>query len=640
MILGAALKNYKVYKNLQYIPISSGQSFTAFLGPNGIGKTSIFEALDKFFNGGEWVHNHDSTKGTDETGFIAPLFLVEMDSISLNKKERKVASIVSDYFWGYSGAAYAPLISQLKSAIVSLNQQGVTAETHYLFMLGWRHQTSEVHIPYFEKDLQNLIDEDLDLSFAADVGDLLKKIKSHYRYIYLPAEADSMDFAKMESFYFQKLLDEDIRKKIQGSISKASIKEINESLREFVDQINVSLDGYAYKGKWKELLTSNDLIDRIFTAYFGTKVLHRKGVGKNDTVIKNLSSGEKRQALIDLSYALLSRSKERKYQVILAIDEPDASMHVSACHDQFEKIANIPNLCSPQPQVLINTHWYGFIPILRSGLAHSLTRTPDAIDFFSFNLENFREHINQSVKSTSGKYPKEIELKSYQDMIQSVVVSMLRSKPYNWIFCEGSSDRIYLNHYLSDLIDASNLRIVPLGGFKQVRRVYAYLLAPLGDKEAGFKSKAICLVDTDAQKEHVELNKAVKNLAFKRIVRNEADEKIWLVDIDDQMSFPTEIEFSLKEEVFTKLMQDTASSKNLENFAELKRIVGSTNKIKGSTNLYDYLNLGPKDKSEIMNKFFDVGINKVNFARAYVKNDPDKEFQPDWIIELRKLLDV
>lgn len=638
MILGAAVKNYKVYKNLQYIPISSGQNFTAFLGPNGIGKTSIFEALDKFFNGGEWVHNHDSAKGADESGFIAPLFLVPVNSISFNKKERKVASIISEYFWKYSGTAYAPLISQIKNVIVGLGQHGLTSETHYLFMLGWRHQASEVHIPYFEKDLQNLIDDDVDLDFAADVGDLLKRVKSHYRYIYLPAEADSMDFAKMESFYFQKLLDEDIRKKIHGSISRASIKEINDSLREFVDQINESLDKYAYKGKRKELLTSNDLVDRIFAAYFGTKVLHRKGTGKNDTIIKNLSSGEKRQALIDLSYALLSRSKERGYQVILAIDEPDASMHVLACHDQFEKIAEIPNLCSPKPQVLINTHWYGFIPILRSGIAHSLTRTADGVEFFSFDLENFREHINQSVKSTAGKYPKEIELKSYQDMIQSVVVSMLRSKPYNWIFCEGSSDRVYLDHYLSDMIDLANLRIVPLGGFKQVRRVHAYLLAPLGDKDASFKSKAICLVDTDAQKEHVELNAAVKNLAFKRIVRNEADEKIWLVNVDDQMSFPTEIEFSLREEVFIKVMQDAVSAKTFENFAELKKIVENANKIKGSTNLYDYLNLGPKDKSEIMNKFFDVGINKLNFAKAYVKNDPNREYQPDWIMELRKIL--
>lgn len=62
MLISVAIKNYKIYKNLQYIPISFGSEFSAFLGPNGVGKTSIFEALDKFFNGGDWIFNNDSKK--------------------------------------------------------------------------------------------------------------------------------------------------------------------------------------------------------------------------------------------------------------------------------------------------------------------------------------------------------------------------------------------------------------------------------------------------------------------------------------------------------------------------------------------------------------------------------------------------
>ena len=215
------------------------------------------------------------------------------------------------------------------------------------------------------------------------------------------------------------------------------------------------------------------------------------------------------------------------------------SMHVAACHDQFEKISKIPTLCDPHPQVLINTHWYGFLPIMQSGNAHSLSKTAEGIDFYSFDLINFREQINQNFKKTSGQYPKEIELKSYQDMIQSVVVSMLREHPYNWIFCEGLSDKIYLSHYLSDLIETKNLRIVPLGGFKYVRRVYTYLTGPLSDKEAGYRGKIICLADSDAQKEDVDLVQSVKkNLLFKRIVRKESPEEIGLVDIDSENISP------------------------------------------------------------------------------------------------------
>ena len=313
-------------------------------------------------------------------------------------------------------------------------------------------------------------------------------------------------------------------------------------------------------------------------------------------------------------------------------------MHVAACHDQFEKIAKIPELCTPKPQVLINTHWYGFLPIIRTGVAHSLSRGTDGIDFFSFHLENFREHINQSVKKSSGKYPIEVELKSYQDMIQSVVVSMLRDKPYNWIFCEGMSDKIYIEHYLSDFIDAKNLRVVPLGGFKQVRRVYTYLLAPLGDKDAKFKGKALCLVDTDAQQEHIALTGDVKNLFFKRLVRDEAKQEILIVDTDSQFSFPTEIEFTLCEEVFNKLINNKESQKSLYNFSELKKIINETQLNCGSNNLYDYLNLGPKHKREIMSNFFDVGLNKINFAKSYIANDVEKNFELDWIKEIREIL--
>nr|WP_255435138.1 AAA family ATPase [Rhodoferax sp. BLA1] len=636
MLLGIGLKNYKVYKNIQFIPISSGASFTAYLGPNGIGKTSIFEALDRFFNGGDWITNNESKKDSDDSAFVSPLFLIPINEISLTKKEKKLAGLLSAFFWDFSVAPYNSFVKSIIESIAAAATLGCNKDTHYLFVLGNTYKTNEIEIPFFGNDIKKIFEEHIDVNFE-ELADLLKKIKSHYRYIYLPAEADSLTFSKMESVYIRKLLDEDIKKKIQDSISKNSIDDINKKLKEFIDQINETLDQYVYKGKRKDQLTVNDLIERIFSAYFGIKVLHKKNGGK-ETTIKDLSSGEKRQALIDLSYALISRSELKDYRVILAIDEPDASMHVAACHDQFEKIARIPTLCKPVPQVLINTHWYGFIPVIRSGTAHSLSRGENSIEFFSFNLENFREHINQNFTKSHGKYPKEVELKSYQDMIQSVVVSMLRDKPYNWIFCEGLSDKIYLSHYLSDLIENRSLRIVPLGGFKQVRRVYEYLSAPLSDKEAGFRGKALCIVDTDAQKEHVELRKDAKNLFFKRLVRDESKLEVVALDVDSQHSFPTEIEFALREEVFKTLLESPGLYKGIEKFSVLQEIVKETSVTEGSNNLYDYLNLGPKQKKRLMNEFFDIDNNKISFAKAYIACDPDRSFEPKWIETIRQII--
>lgn len=101
MLLGMGLKNYKVYKNVRFIPVSSGASFSAYLGPNGIGKTSIFEALDRFFNGGEWIVNNDSKRGSDDSAFVSPLFLIPVGDISLPKKEKRLAGLISAFFLGF-----------------------------------------------------------------------------------------------------------------------------------------------------------------------------------------------------------------------------------------------------------------------------------------------------------------------------------------------------------------------------------------------------------------------------------------------------------------------------------------------------------------------------------------------------------
>ena len=54
MVIGLFLKNYKVYNGLKFIPLSNGTYFSALFGPNGVGKSSVLEALDTFFNDREW----------------------------------------------------------------------------------------------------------------------------------------------------------------------------------------------------------------------------------------------------------------------------------------------------------------------------------------------------------------------------------------------------------------------------------------------------------------------------------------------------------------------------------------------------------------------------------------------------------
>ena len=57
MIIGTILRNFKTYNGINYIPVSHGPNFCGLVGNNGIGKSSVLEALDSFFNAKTWNYN-------------------------------------------------------------------------------------------------------------------------------------------------------------------------------------------------------------------------------------------------------------------------------------------------------------------------------------------------------------------------------------------------------------------------------------------------------------------------------------------------------------------------------------------------------------------------------------------------------
>ncbi|WP_419722663.1 AAA family ATPase [Sphingobacterium multivorum] len=56
MIIGLSLRHFKSYNNVNYIPITIHRQnkMSMFVGNNGVGKSSILEAFDTFFNGAYW----------------------------------------------------------------------------------------------------------------------------------------------------------------------------------------------------------------------------------------------------------------------------------------------------------------------------------------------------------------------------------------------------------------------------------------------------------------------------------------------------------------------------------------------------------------------------------------------------------
>jgi predicted ATPase len=114
--------------------------------------------------------------------------------------------------------------------------------------------------------------------------------------------------------------------------------------------------------------------------------------------------------------------------LIIAI-EPESSLHISNFYEQFEELIEI---AKENHQVLITTHWYGFLPIVTQGTATQLKKGSIKIttDFFSVYL---REFIRQGKRKQKIKNKKaslsDYRIKSYNDLIQSIIISIIQDPP-------------------------------------------------------------------------------------------------------------------------------------------------------------------------------------------------------------------
>lgn len=457
-------------------------------------------------------------------------------------------------------------------------------------------------------------------------------IISHYSYIYIPVETDVHTYTKLETHDMQKLMDKNIQSEIENAIKPGTLKQINKDLDNFVKEIQDVLEIYEYKGHFKDSLTMPDLVSKIIEAYFSIKVLNKINDGKRIPVSK-LSSGEKRKALIDVAYSFLLKNTDRESNIILAIDEPEASLHMSACYGQFEKLINLGKY---NHQIIISTHWYGYLPIVTNGSATSIKKNvKNDITIDYFNLYNYRETITQSRKHIKGILPVDYNIKSYNDLVQSIVFSIIKEEPYNWIICEGLSEKIYFEEIFSEEINNKFLRILPLGSFKEVRKVYNYLLSPIKDPDYNIKGKVICLIDTDNERVEVECQK-VKNLFFDRLLNTEKNGSI-LVEVDSNLtSPPTEIEDCLHPIIFFQCLLEFS-----EENEKLKSILLNTEFNDEAKNSYEFMDLRESERKTIK-AFFDdnEGYNKIRFAKKYVellKVIFFKELKPlKWTGEIKK----
>jgi hypothetical protein len=649
MIVSLFLRHIRIFKGINFIPLSEGCGFSSLIGENGVGKSSVLESIDLAINkrsNSDWPINNEAKLegglGGSNSPFIAPIFLIKKSLLRQTKKEDsenfEKAVKLSNFFWNTRIKTKSSTLDEFYLHREQLKNK-FSENKYLLILIGKKYNESGIYFGSYHSFIGENIEQDRDGEYEIELQKLYKGfydyIISHYSFIYIPVETDIQTYTKLETQDMQKLMNKNIQSAIENAIKPATLKQINKDLDNFVREIEGVLEVYEYKGHFKNNLTMPDLVSKIIEAYFSIKILNKKTDDGNKRLpVSELSSGEKRKALIDVAYSFLLKNDDRDSNIILAIDEPEVSLHISACYSQFEKLIKIGR---KNHQILISTHWYGYLPIVSDGSATSIQKNESGdVTVKYYDLYNYREHITQARKSVRGPLPADYSIKSYNDLVQSIVSSVIQEKSYKWIICEGLSEKIYFEEMFKKEITENNFRILPVGSYKEVRKIYNLLCHPMQDTDYSIKGKVVCLIDTDKQRVEVDYKKS-DTLKFFRLIN--LDGKSNIVDVNSDLTSPeTEIEDCLNPSIFYQALLEFSEEDIVLKNVLLGNVFNENSKTSAS-----FIDLRETEKINLKN-FFDGndGFNKVRFAKKYTElmrteyysNAPSLE----WINSIKDIL--
>lgn len=655
MLVGVFLRHFKIYKGARYIPfgLNDLENFNLFIGQNGAGKSSILESLDCFFNNGEFIV-HFSEKKTE--AFVAPLFLIKKDEVNkFDKNVQKIIPIISELLFNVDqgkSANYNPYDSffkQRENFIKYKDSHFLISYAYYPFPEKDSNSIFFTFDSYIKKGLtdRQILKDERELNRV--LGILKVDLLKNYSFQYIPVETSLNDFLRLESRGMQELMSKNIKKRIEEmlnskfqiksekTINRSTLDLLNANLESFVEEVQTTIKkidnnySFAREYKAKTNLTANHLTDIIIETFFDKR---RLKIDKKP--IEHLSAGERKKALIDIAYAFLTQERDTTQNVILAIDEPEASLHISMCYGQFSRLHELAK--NFNVQMLVSTHWYGALPILDKGNLFHIHEVNNLTQISQFSFKNYFQE--------NGSHPDDIHFKSFFDLVSSII-SSLRLHNKNWLIVEGEEDKNYILNYLSEE-KAKDLIILPVGGCGIILNLYNYLYTPLSQKNEikEINGKVVCLVDTDFQALPIEDNfnseTKKKDLIIRRLQFNR--DKIELCRLENPNRSETEIEECLNAFTFYNALKAAIDSEGDEKIKEIFNNFDFDTEKKFSFINGDNSMIYPKRDSMLEGNplnykkqiFHFVDSHKELICNLYCSLDNEKP--PEWINELESLL--
>ena len=639
MILAAILRNFKCYKGINIIPFNNGSldCMNIIIGNNGVGKSAVLEGLNTLFNDSQWIiHNEVSSKKDVSVGAI---MLVEKNKLEnvLSETEKHNLLDISNFFWAVDDSnstlrQYYTTFFTIRGRLIDFKND------NYFFVVGKEHENKELSFLSFTTPLRLALPDARPTNQT--FSKLLCKILSLYTYIYIPVETSISDFVKLQNQSFQTLMDSSIKNNIVEELTNKRIKRevgrvqkrlslldiINESLEKYVNDVEKDIQAvnqeYSYQPARRQSskLTSYHVVDTIIAAYYS-----RRSFKKDGKEIQYLSSGEKRIILIDIISAFIKKDNP-SHELIIAVDEPENSLHISNCYDQFSKIEDIA--IKYKHQLFITTHWYGSLPCLSKG---NLIYIDEDGNNNVYNIDNYYED--------RGELPDDIQLKGFFDLSSSLLYAF-RNSGKNWLLVEGYEDKKYINYYLQD----ENIKIIPLGGCGNVKKIYEYLFTPLSSKEfRSCQNKIVCLIDTDAICPPINVKSGEdKDILLIRRINEGIDKTIKLLKIEDPTRIETEIEEILEPRQFFESLQDAIDRINDPEIKEAFStfVFDDTalhSRIKGDNSILKVARADKNTKEDKQKIISFVNSHKDIISEIYISK-PKTSISLDWIEHLKELI--
>jgi predicted ATP-dependent endonuclease of OLD family len=241
LLIGLFLKHIKAYKGINYIPVGSKYNFSSYIGENGVGKSSILEALDSYFNYKQFPINkgalNDGINTAGNEPFIAPIFLIERKKVTKQKKEFEK---ISNIFWNIEKKTLSPGAQGSMKEFFELRDQllqntDCSSDTHFLILAGEANlnATPKLNFASFQGEesfitsftnlektyfsaLKGIAKKNAIQKSRTEISKELEKtdwrafhstLKELYSYIYLPVEIEIESFTKIETSEMQKIFD-------------------------------------------------------------------------------------------------------------------------------------------------------------------------------------------------------------------------------------------------------------------------------------------------------------------------------------------------------------------------------------------------------------------------------------------------